>query len=142
MTALGAGPERTVAVALPRSLELVVALLAVHRAGAAYLPLDPDYPEDRLALMVEDARPVHIIRDTLPTGPEGQLPTSYHPSSPAYVIYTSGSTGRPKGVVVPHEGIVNRLLWMQDEYGLTADDRVLQKTPSSFDVSVGSSSGR
>ncbi|WP_405994732.1 non-ribosomal peptide synthase/polyketide synthase [Streptomyces sp. NBC_00986] len=136
LAALGAGPERTVAVALPRSLELVVALLAVHRAGAAYLPLDPDYPEDRLALMVEDARPVYVIRDTLPTGPEGQLPTSYDPSSPAYVIYTSGSTGRPKGVVVPHEGIVNRLLWMQDAYGLTAADRVLQKTPSSFDVSV------
>ncbi|MCX4809470.1 non-ribosomal peptide synthase/polyketide synthase [Streptomyces sp. NBC_01239] len=136
LAGLGAGPERTVAVALPRSLELVVALLAVHRAGAAYLPLDPDYPEDRLALMVEDARPVHIIRDTLPTGSEGQLPTFYDPSSPAYVIYTSGSTGRPKGVVVPHEGIVNRLLWMQDAYGLTADDRVLQKTPSSFDVSV------
>ena len=58
------------------------------------------------------------------------------PENPAYVIYTSGSTGRPKGVVVPHAGIVNRLLWMQDEYGLTADDRVLQKTPSSFDVSV------
>ncbi|WP_019059449.1 non-ribosomal peptide synthase/polyketide synthase [Streptomyces prunicolor] len=136
LAALGAGPEQTVAVALPRSLELVVALLAVHRAGAAYLPLDPDYPEDRLALMVEDARPVHIIRGTLPTGPEGQLPTSYDPSSPAYVIYTSGSTGRPKGVVVPHQGIVNRLLWMQDAYGLTAADRVLQKTPSSFDVSV------
>ncbi|MFJ9247502.1 non-ribosomal peptide synthase/polyketide synthase [Streptomyces sp. NPDC101776] len=136
LAALGAGPEQTVAVALPRSLELVVALLAVHRAGAAYLPLDPDYPEDRLALMVEDARPVYVVRDTLPTGPEAQLPTSYDPSHPAYVIYTSGSTGRPKGVVVPHEGIVNRLLWMQDAYELTADDRVLQKTPSSFDVSV------
>ncbi|MCX5241378.1 non-ribosomal peptide synthase/polyketide synthase [Streptomyces prunicolor] len=136
LAALGAGPEQTVAVALPRSLELVVALLAVHRAGAAYLPLDPHYPEDRLALMVEDARPVYVIRDTLPTGPGGQLPASYDPSSPAYVIYTSGSTGRPKGVVVPHEGIVNRLLWMQDAYGLTAADRVLQKTPSSFDVSV------
>ncbi|MFJ2161022.1 non-ribosomal peptide synthase/polyketide synthase [Streptomyces sp. NPDC087856] len=136
LAGLGAAPERTVAVALPRSLELVVALLAVHRAGAAYLPLDPDYPEDRLALMVEDANPVHIIRDILPTGSEGQLPTVYDLSSPAYVIYTSGSTGRPKGVVVPHEGIVNRLLWMQDAYGLTADDRVLQKTPSSFDVSV------
>ncbi|MFJ9899223.1 non-ribosomal peptide synthase/polyketide synthase [Streptomyces sp. NPDC091280] len=136
LTALGAGPERTVAVALPRSLDLVVALLAVHRAGAAYLPLDPDYPQDRLALMVEDARPVYVLRDILPTGPEAQLPTSYDPSSPAYVIYTSGSTGRPKGVVVPHEGIVNRLLWMQDAYGLTPDDRVLQKTPSSFDVSV------
>ncbi|MFI6406277.1 non-ribosomal peptide synthase/polyketide synthase [Streptomyces sp. NPDC050548] len=136
LAALGAGPEQTVAVALPRSLELVVALLAVHRSGAAYLPLDPDYPEDRLALMVEDARPVYVVRDTLPTGPEDRLPTSYDPSSPAYVIYTSGSTGRPKGVVVPHEGIVNRLLWMQDAYELTTADRVLQKTPSSFDVSV------
>ncbi|MFJ5305072.1 non-ribosomal peptide synthase/polyketide synthase [Streptomyces sp. NPDC088350] len=136
LAALGAGPEQTVAVALARSLDLVVALLAVHRAGAAYLPLDPDYPEDRLALMVEDARPVYVIRDTLPTGPEGRLPASYDPSSPAYVIYTSGSTGRPKGVVVPHQGIVNRLLWMQDAYELTPDDRVLQKTPSSFDVSV------
>ncbi|MFI6254232.1 amino acid adenylation domain-containing protein, partial [Streptomyces sp. NPDC051016] len=136
LAGLGAGPERTVAVALPRSVDLVVALLAAHRAGAAYLPLDPDYPADRLALMVEDARPVCVIRDGLPTGPEGGLPTSYDPRHPAYVIYTSGSTGRPKGVVVPHAGIVNRLLWMQDTYRLTPADRVLQKTPSSFDVSV------
>ncbi|MFD6304383.1 amino acid adenylation domain-containing protein, partial [Streptomyces sp. NPDC060223] len=136
LAGLGAGPEETVAVALPRSVDLVVALLATHRAGAAYLPLDPDYPADRLALMVEDARPVCVIRDALPTGPGAPLPTSYDPRHPAYVIYTSGSTGRPKGVVVPHAGIVNRLLWMQDEYGLTPADRVLQKTPSSFDVSV------
>ncbi|MFD4599967.1 non-ribosomal peptide synthase/polyketide synthase [Streptomyces sp. NPDC058464] len=136
LAGLGAGPERTVAVALPRSVDLVVALLATHRAGAAYLPLDPDYPADRLALMVEDARPVCVVRDALPTGPEAALPTSYDPRHPAYVIYTSGSTGRPKGVVVPHEGIANRLLWMQDTYRLGADDRVLQKTPSSFDVSV------
>ncbi|MFF7981302.1 non-ribosomal peptide synthase/polyketide synthase [Streptomyces sp. NPDC007901] len=136
LAGLGAGPERTVAVALPRSVDLVVALLATHRAGAACLPLDPDYPADRLALMVEDARPVCVIRDGLPTGPEGELPTSYDPRHPAYVIYTSGSTGRPKGVVVPQEGIVNRLLWMQDAYRLTPEDRVLQKTPSSFDVSV------
>ncbi|MER5428955.1 non-ribosomal peptide synthase/polyketide synthase [Streptomyces sp. NPDC002588] len=136
LAGLGAGVERTVAVALPRSVDLVVALLAVHRAGAAYLPLDPDYPAERLALMVEDARPVCVVREGLPTGPESTLPTSYDPLHPAYVIYTSGSTGRPKGVVVPHAGIVNRLLWMQDAYGLTADDRVLQKTPSSFDVSV------
>ncbi|MFG3288621.1 non-ribosomal peptide synthase/polyketide synthase [Streptomyces sp. NPDC048179] len=136
LAGLGAGPERTVAVALPRSVDLVVALLAAHRAGAAYLPLDPDYPADRLALMVEDARPVCVIRDGLPTGPEGALPASYDPRHPAYVIYTSGSTGRPKGVVVPHAGIVNRLLWMQDTYRLTPADRVLQKTPSSFDVSV------
>ncbi|MEU6816714.1 non-ribosomal peptide synthase/polyketide synthase [Streptomyces sp. NPDC046860] len=132
----GAGPGKTVAVALPRSVDLVVALLATHRAGAAFLPLDPDHPADRLALMVEDARPVSVIRGALPTGAEADVPTAYDPRNPAYVIYTSGSTGRPKGVVVPQAGIVNRLLWMQDAYGLTAEDRVLQKTPSSFDVSV------
>ncbi|MGW6010603.1 amino acid adenylation domain-containing protein [Streptomyces sp. NPDC055210] len=136
LAGLGVGPERTVAVALPRSADLVIALLAVHRAGGAYLPLDADYPQERLAFMLEDARPVCVIRDGLPEGPEGALPGAYDPSSPAYVIYTSGSTGRPKGVVVPQSGIVNRLLWMQDAFGLTGADRVLQKTPSSFDVSV------
>ncbi|UUU37390.1 amino acid adenylation domain-containing protein [Streptomyces sp. CA-210063] len=136
LAGLGVGPERTVAVALPRSVDLVVALLAVHRAGGAYLPLDADQPRERLALMLEEARPVSVIEDALPQGREGELPTLYDPLSPAYVIYTSGSTGRPKGVVVPHEGIVNRLLWMQDAYGLGPDDRVLQKTPSGFDVSV------
>ncbi|MFD1501195.1 non-ribosomal peptide synthetase, partial [Streptosporangium lutulentum] len=136
LAGMGAGPERTVAVALPRSTELVVALLAVHRTGAAYLPLDADYPRERVAFMLDDARPVCVLSDGLPDGPPGELPGSYDPRHPAYVIYTSGSTGRPKGVVVPHEGIVNRLLWMQDAYGLTAEDRVLQKTPSSFDVSV------
>ncbi|MFS8202197.1 amino acid adenylation domain-containing protein [Streptomyces sp. CWNU-52B] len=136
LAGLGVGPERTVAVALPRSADLVVALLAVHRAGGAYLPLDSDYPRERLAFMLEDARPVCVIRDALPEGPQGVLPDMYDPSSPAYVIYTSGSTGRPKGVVVPQSGIVNRLLWMQDTYALTDEDRVLQKTPSSFDVSV------
>ncbi|MBQ1088778.1 non-ribosomal peptide synthetase [Streptomyces sp. B93] len=132
----GVGPEHTVAVALPRSVDLVVALLAVHRAGGAYLPLDPDQPPERRALMLAEARPVCVIEDGLPDGPEGEPPSRYRPSTPAYVIYTSGSTGRPKGVAVPHEGIVNRLLWMQDTYGLTADDRVLQKTPAGFDVSV------
>ncbi|MDX3451771.1 amino acid adenylation domain-containing protein [Streptomyces sp. ME02-8801-2C] len=137
LAGLGVGPERTVAVALPRSVELVVALLAVHRAGGAYLPLDADYPQERLDFMLADARPVTVIRDALPEGPaDGELPSFYDPLSPAYVIYTSGSTGTPKGVVVPHQGIVNRLLWMQAEYGLNGDDRVLQKTPSSFDVSV------
>ncbi|MFJ4983661.1 non-ribosomal peptide synthase/polyketide synthase [Streptomyces sp. NPDC088732] len=152
----GAGPESTVAVALPRSAALVVTLLAVHRAGGAYLPLDTGYPAERLAFMLADARPVCLVTadgvalpDTgaprLLVGTDGSpaagaatgpLPAAYDPRHPAYVIYTSGSTGRPKGVVVPQEGIVNRLLWMQDAYGLTPDDRVLQKTPSSFDVSV------
>ncbi|MDX3798339.1 non-ribosomal peptide synthetase [Streptomyces sp. AK04-3B] len=136
LAGMGVGPERTVAVALPRSVDLVVALLAVHRAGGAYLPLDPDQPAHRRALMLAQARPVCVVEDALPDGPAGELPPSYEPLSPAYVIYTSGSTGRPKGVAVPHEAIVNRLLWMQDAYGLTADDRVLQKTPAGFDVSV------
>ncbi|GAA1000928.1 hypothetical protein GCM10009555_104660 [Acrocarpospora macrocephala] len=136
LAGMGAGPERTVAVALPRSVDLVVALLAAHRAGAAYLPLDPGYPEERLEFMLRDAEPVCVLRDGLPDGPLGDLPQRYDGRHPAYVIYTSGSTGRPKGVVVPQEGIVNRLLWMQDTYRLTARDRVLQKTPSSFDVSV------
>nr|WBO76410.1 amino acid adenylation domain-containing protein [Streptomyces sp. SBE_14.2] len=132
----GVGPEDTVAVALPRSVELIVALLAVHRAGAAYLPLDPGLPPERIAFTLDDARPAYTIQDGLPDGPEGELPTGHNPLSPAYVIYTSGSTGRPKGVVVPHAGIVNRLLWMQHTYPLTAADRVLQKTPAGFDVSV------
>ncbi|WP_329184015.1 non-ribosomal peptide synthetase [Streptomyces sp. NBC_01428] len=147
LRARGAGPGRVVAVTLPRSLDLIVTLYAVHKAGAAYLPVDPDYPEDRVRYMLDDAAPALVVtpdvHDALieeaekaeATGAERQLPR-VTPGSPAYMIYTSGSTGRPKGVLVPHEGIVNRLLWMQSAYGLTATDRVLQKTPSSFDVSV------
>jgi enterobactin synthetase component F len=152
---LGAGPGAVVAVSVPRSAELVVALLAVLKSGAAYLPLDPDYPAERLAYMLTDAAPVCALADradrlpgdagtpvvvladldvsAYPAVPPGRALT---PSHPAYVLYTSGSTGRPKGVVVSHAAIDNRLRWMQDAYGLTGEDRVLQKTPSSFDVSV------
>ncbi|WIX76044.1 non-ribosomal peptide synthase/polyketide synthase [Amycolatopsis carbonis] len=134
----GAGPEAVVAVSLPRSLDLVVALYAIHKAGAAYLPLDPDYPAERREFMLADAAPAVVLDGPVDVSgyDPADLGVRVSPSAPAYVIYTSGSTGRPKGVVVPQAGIVNRLLWMQDEYGLTADDRVLQKTPSSFDVSV------
>nr|WP_107488033.1 non-ribosomal peptide synthetase [Streptomyces sp. LUP47B] len=134
----GAGPESVIAVTLPRGLDLVVALLGVLRSGAAYLPVDPGYPPERVAFMLDDAAPL-LTLDRLPDTaglPVAQSPQSLRPHHPAYVIYTSGSTGRPKGVVVPHRGIVNRLLWMQDTYRLGADDRVLQKTPASFDVSV------
>ncbi|GGN98839.1 enterobactin synthase subunit F [Actinoplanes lobatus] len=137
LTARGAGPGRLVAVALPRGVDLMVALLGVLRSGAGYLPLDLSYPADRLAFMVEDARPVVVLRE-IPEldGVPREVLEEAGPDDPAYAIYTSGSTGRPKGVLVPHRGIVNRLLWMQHEYGLTGGERVLQKTPSGFDVSV------
>ncbi|MCZ7475101.1 non-ribosomal peptide synthetase/MFS transporter [Micromonospora sp. WMMC273] len=153
----GVGPETLVGVCAERSVELVAGLLGVLKAGGAYLPLDPEYPADRLAFMVGDAdAPVVLVqshlRDVLPdTGatvlelddatvwsgqPETDPTPAAGPENLAYVIYTSGSTGRPKGVPNTHRGIVNRLDWMQKTYGLGADDAVLQKTPASFDVSV------
>ncbi|RFS82990.1 amino acid adenylation domain-containing protein [Actinomadura spongiicola] len=148
----GAGPDRVVAVALPRSTRIMVALLAVLKAGAAYLPVDPDDPPARRADLVGDADAVALLTDD-PAGLDGFVPGGVpglfvregapaatagraRPDDAAYVIFTSGSTGRPKGVVVSHRAIVNRLAWMQAEYGLRADDRVLQKTPATFDVSV------
>jgi len=154
--AIGVTTGDIVAIALPRSVRLVIALMAAQEAGAAYLPLDTSYPEERLAYMVQDARPrlivttrdlqerfeqlgASLVYDELSDGPSEDSLNSASRASPddaAYVIYTSGSTGRPKGVTVSHKAIVNRLRWMQHEYRLTADDVVLQKTPSSFDVSV------
>nr|QEO75075.1 condensation domain-containing protein [uncultured bacterium] len=138
----GAGPGELVAVSVPRSLDLVVCLLAAHKAGAAYVPVDPGYPAERIAHVLSDSRPALVLTADFLAGldlaAEDATPfdSGLLPSHPAYVIYTSGSTGKPKGAVIPHSGIVNRLLWMQHEYGLTADDRVLQKTPAGFDVSV------
>ncbi|MFJ6384928.1 non-ribosomal peptide synthase/polyketide synthase [Kitasatospora sp. NPDC092039] len=144
LIAQGVRPGDTVAVALPRSVELVTVLLATHKAGAAYLPLDLDYPAERIEFMRRDAEPAYLVDDLdlisgLLDGEGGEATdpaVASDPALPAYVIYTSGSTGRPKGVVVPQRAIVNRLRWMQDEYGFGPDDRVLQKTPASFDVSV------
>ncbi|MEV5597439.1 amino acid adenylation domain-containing protein [Streptomyces sp. NPDC052496] len=155
LATLGVRPGTLAAVAVPRSADLVLTLLAVLKAGGAYLPLDPDYPADRLAYMLDDARPVCVITDRDGRVPgDGPVPVvvldglgldAYSatvpprpltPDHPAYVIYTSGSTGRPKGVVVSHRAIDNRLRWMQGQYGLEPGDRVLQKTPSGFDVSV------
>ncbi|TQC50217.1 amino acid adenylation domain-containing protein [Rhodococcus sp. WS4] len=153
LVARGVTPESKVAVALPRSLDLMVALLAVGKAGGAYVPLDTGYPAERLAYMVDDAQPVCVLTDGTVTFAGSDVPqvrvsdaaefssapldgVALAPQHPAYVIYTSGSTGRPKGVVVPHAGIVNRLLWVQRIRPITPTDNVFQKTPSSFDVSV------
>ncbi len=157
----GVAAGQVVGVYDERSLDLVVELLAVLMSGAAYLPLDPELPLTRVEFQIEDSgarvvltrsdlaerlagaggsiatTEVIAVDTLLPTLPaSGPLRATATPEDTAYVIYTSGSTGRPKGVAVPHRGVVNRLLWMQEEYGLGADDRVLQKTPFTFDVSV------
>ncbi|MEV4141769.1 amino acid adenylation domain-containing protein, partial [Dactylosporangium sp. NPDC049742] len=128
-----------VGVCLPRGADLVVALLAVLKAGGAYLPIDPELPPERVAFMVADAGAVCVVSESTLADASGLSPAEdvpVLPDNPAYVIYTSGSTGQPKGVVVSHAGIVNRLVWMQARFGLQPGDRVLHKTPFGFDVSV------
>ncbi|MGG2077607.1 enterobactin non-ribosomal peptide synthetase EntF [Lelliottia nimipressuralis] len=151
----GVKPGDSVAVALPRSVFLTLALHGIVEAGAAWLPLDTGYPDDRLRMMLEDARPLLLITtdDQLPRFSDvpgldslcydallpanGSEPLNLStPEQTAYIIFTSGSTGRPKGVMVGQTAIVNRLLWMQNHYPLDAQDVVAQKTPCSFDVSV------
>ncbi|QZZ25198.1 non-ribosomal peptide synthetase [Streptomyces sp. ST1015] len=155
----GAGPEDVVAVAVPRGVEMVVAILGVLLSGASYLPLDLAYPVERTAFMLEDTRPALVLT----TAAAGELPVvagvevvaldgpaaveiagqpaaapavGLRPGHPAYVIYTSGSTGRPKGVVVPHRGVVNYVSWLQAEFPVGPGHRLLHKTPVTFDVSV------
>jgi amino acid adenylation domain-containing protein/non-ribosomal peptide synthase protein (TIGR01720 family) len=131
-----------VGISLPRSVELIVALVAVAKSGAAFLPLDPDYPAELLAFMVGDARPATVLDDIAAvrslrhTDPARVPGSEVSPASWSYVLYTSGSTGRPKGVAVPHAGIVNRIAWLQHAYPLAVGDRMLVKTPISFDTSV------
>ncbi|MFZ6028532.1 MAG: amino acid adenylation domain-containing protein [Chloroflexota bacterium] len=160
----GIGPERRVGVCMERSIEMVTSLLAVLKAGGAFVPIDPTYPKDRLAYLLNDYAstsqgegPILLtqphLRSHLPDFPgqsiclepgwgadnpkePGDLPRVVTPDNLAYVIYTSGSTGRPKGAMNSHRAICNRLFWMQKAYALTSADRVLQKTPFSFDVSV------
>lgn len=154
---LGAGPERIVAVCAERSLELVKSLLAILKTGAAYVPLDPSYPTSLLTYMLEDCKAAILLaqrqaiplfapaagacivclEDVLNSLESGSFaPPRLSPDCASYAIYTSGTTGKPKAALNRHAAIVNRLLWMQDEYRLTPADCVLQKTPMSFDVSV------
>ncbi|HEX3131502.1 MAG TPA: amino acid adenylation domain-containing protein, partial [Thermoanaerobaculia bacterium] len=133
-------PAELIGIHVERSLEMVVGLVAILKAGGAYVPIDPGYPAERVAFMVEDSGvSVLLRREDIAERRGRDESRSYDRSDPdslAYMIYTSGSTGRPKGALNSHRGIVNRILWMQREYGLTPADRVLQKTPFSFDVSV------
>nr|WP_248764790.1 amino acid adenylation domain-containing protein [Pseudomonas protegens] len=153
----GVGPDSLVGIALERSVEMVVGLLAILKAGGGYVPLDPEYPSERLAYMLDDSSVKLLLSQSYLQLPQDEnvqridLDRSadwlegYSDLNPgialegenlAYVIYTSGSTGKPKGAGNSHSALTNRLCWMQDAYRLEAGDTVLQKTPFSFDVSV------
>ncbi|WP_143569897.1 non-ribosomal peptide synthetase, partial [Tenacibaculum agarivorans] len=156
----GIQPDILVGICIERSLEMLLSILGILKAGGAYVPIDPEYPEDRIDYMLNDAN-INLVlssakvSEAILEGKEGiscisldsdwntietysseALSTVLTPENLAYVIYTSGSTGKPKGVMNQHNGIVNRLLWTQSEYQLTAEDTILQKTTFSFDVSV------
>ncbi|MFH6945822.1 non-ribosomal peptide synthase/polyketide synthase [Flavobacterium sp. FlaQc-49] len=155
----GVEPDTLVGICVERGLEMLVGILGILKSGGAYVPIDPDYPQDRIAYMVDDAGMKVVLSSAashkvleeysainvvlLDTDWEKisnysteNLSVVVAPNHLAYVIYTSGSTGRPKGVMNEHGGIVNRLLWTQSHYQLTAEDTILQKTSFSFDVSV------
>jgi amino acid adenylation domain-containing protein len=159
----GVAANTIVGIMMERSLEMVIGLLGILKAGGAYMPLDPEYPRDRINYMLEDSGINVLVSISEMIKEAGKLGSweaekilldvgnrlacsenlatrspqpAANPANLAYVIYTSGSTGKPKGVMIPHAGICNRLLWMQETYRLNSADRVLQKTPFSFDVSV------
>ncbi|MEN8443422.1 MAG: amino acid adenylation domain-containing protein, partial [Cyanobacteria bacterium J06555_13] len=155
---LGVKPDGLVGVCIERSVEMVIGLLGILKAGGAYVPIDPHYPADRIGYMladsdvsvlltektVHDALPSHNAQvicldegwDSIAKHSQKNANVDVASDNLAYVIYTSGTTGNPKGVMNTHHGIRNRLLWMQEAYQLAEGDRVLQKTPFSFDVSV------
>jgi amino acid adenylation domain-containing protein len=155
--ALGAaGPGSFIGVYMERSVEMVVALLAILKAGYAYVPIDPEYPPARIEFMIQDAglsltltqerhrgrldalgASVLVLPDNAADAEmDSDISRALNPDSPVYMIYTSGSTGQPKGVINRSDSLFNRLYWMQSTFGLTGEDKVLQKTPYSFDVSV------
>ncbi|HEV7919902.1 MAG TPA: amino acid adenylation domain-containing protein [Thermoanaerobaculia bacterium] len=155
----GVQRETLVGICIDRSIEMVIGLLGILKAGGAYVPLDPGYPKDRLMYMLENSGVRVVVsqskfedglgiwsgQEVLSLDDEWHLVETYSTENLgetsglddlAYMIYTSGSTGKPKGAMNVHRGICNRLYWMQSEYNLVPGDRILQKTPFSFDVSV------
>lgn len=150
----GAGPGSTVGIALDRSIEWVIAMLGILKCGAAYLPLDPAYPEERLALYIADSGARHVICDgaTRRLSPRNALPIDelaapgtaparlagepVDGACPGYLLYTSGSTGRPKGVVVSRDALAYQMNWFIREFACSAQDVFLHKTPTAFDASV------
>ncbi len=157
LRARGVSRDTLVGVFMKRSFEMVIALLGVLKAGGAFVPIDPNYPAERVRFMLEDADvPVLLTQSSLLSEisgyggvvvsldveaelagyPSERLPRINSPDDLAYCIYTSGSTGKPKGALNTHRGICNRLVWGQETYPITPADKVLQKTPFSFDVSV------
>jgi len=155
---LGVKPEELVAICVERSLEMVIGLLGILKAGGAYIPLDPAYPQERLVFMLSDSQvKVILIQKKLIAGlpkhqahivclntdkslilavSENNPVSGVKPDNLAYVIYTSGSTGQPKGVMISHQAICNHMVWMHKSFPLTETDKVLQKTPFSFDASI------
>ncbi|MET9290319.1 AMP-binding protein, partial [Nocardia beijingensis] len=159
LISLGVGPESRVALALRRSVDLVVAMYAVAKSGGAYVPVDPDQAAERTSYILATAAPVCVLSnaeaefetDVAPVVRIDELDLSgvdatpitdvdrvgpLRPENTAYVIFTSGSTGRPKGVAVPHGAIANQLQWKNVEFGLDAADAILLKTAATFDLSV------
>ncbi|WP_410874020.1 amino acid adenylation domain-containing protein [Nocardia sp. A7] len=156
LISIGVGPESLVALALPRSIDLVVAMYAVTRSGGAYVPIDPDQPADRTDYILHTAAPICVLTNGFRTDAAPLVRVDHpviasadprpvtdadrraplHPENTAYVIFTSGSTGRPKGVAVPHAAVINQLQWLRGEFGTGADDAFLLKTPATFDLSV------
>lgn len=145
-----------VGIMLERSMEMIIGIMAIEKAGGAYLPIDPHYPEERINYILEDSGAAILLLDGrydtikageriekifvddegLYQGDSSNLPDKADPNSIAYLIYTSGSTGKPKGTMIEHHSLVNRLNWMQKKYPIDSSDTILQKTPFTFDVSV------
>lgn len=145
LIAQGIGAEDRVAVLLDKSPELVITALGIVKAGAVYLPVDPEYPPDRIAYILADADPRMVVREPLTGTRElpgndpapSDLVRPFGPANTAYLIYTSGSTGLPKGVPVPHRPVADYFRWFAQEYQISQDDRLLQVASPSFDVSIG-----